>query len=362
MKKQYFGDRRDLFKYDLLLDLVEAHGHHRLTIIPMLTPDDGTSEGNLRQQDRRLRRESLFEFLRACLAEERRDLENLRPFFADFGIDLSLVWPGRHLGAGAADREAYFAGVSPEALSRSVVFFDPDIGLEPRTTSYMMRNGPEKYLLYEELRALWDRATGTSVFVVYQHLQRNAAKRPSDLAHRLLEVSRHLRVKAVAVAQGDLAFVVAAKSASLESGILATLERHAQIHDLEFVDGPVEEAPTQGGPTAIRPMSAQGKRSKRAAPQRLGGPAVPAISRFFGIRILMFHKDHPRPHFHARYAGHEATISIETLEVLTGRLPRRAMALVLEWSMLHRPELRENWGRAERHEPLLEIPGLDQEA
>jgi len=89
---------------------------------------------------------------------------------------------------------------------------------------------------------------------------------------------------------------------------------------------------------------------------------MPTISRFFGIRILMFHDEHRRSHFHARYGEHEASIAIDTLEVLAGGLPRRAMALVLEWAMLHRPELRDNWERGAKFEPLAGIPGLDEEA
>jgi hypothetical protein len=38
------------------------------------------------------------------------------------------------------------------------------------------------------------------------------------------------------------------------------------------------------------------------------------------------------PHFHAEYAEHEALVAIETLEVVRGELPRRALALVLEWA------------------------------
>lgn len=89
---------------------------------------------------------------------------------------------------------------------------------------------------------------------------------------------------------------------------------------------------------------------------------MPTISRFLGIRILMFHDEHPRPHFHARYAESEASVAIDTLEVVAGSLPRRVLALVLEWALLHRPELVENWIRAGRHEPLARIPGLDEEA
>ena len=89
---------------------------------------------------------------------------------------------------------------------------------------------------------------------------------------------------------------------------------------------------------------------------------MPTISRFFGIAIRMYLDEHPPPHFHVAYGEHEAAIAIETLEILAGRLPRRAQALALEWAMMHRPELRENWGRAERHEAMMPIPGLDEEA
>jgi Domain of unknown function (DUF4160) len=48
-------------------------------------------------------------------------------------------------------------------------------------------------------------------------------------------------------------------------------------------------------------------------------------------------------HFHAEYGEYEAKISIETLEILDGRLPNRALGLVLEWAALHRIELRQDW-------------------
>jgi hypothetical protein len=93
-----------------------------------------------------------------------------------------------------------------------------------------------------------------------------------------------------------------------------------------------------------------------------GGASVPTISRFFGIRVTMYVEDHPPPHFHVEYGGAWAKVGIDSLELLAGSLPRRVAALVLEWAMMHRPELRENWRRCERHElPLLRIAGLDEE-
>ena len=74
--------------------------------------------------------------------------------------------------------------------------------------------------------------------------------------------------------------------------------------------------------------------------------------------IYMNPEDHPPPHFHARYAEHNASISIATGEVIDGNLPRRAMRLIVEWQQLHRTELEENWRRYEAQLPFLPIDPL----
>jgi hypothetical protein len=71
--------------------------------------------------------------------------------------------------------------------------------------------------------------------------------------------------------------------------------------------------------------------------------AMPIISVFYGIIIQMFRREHSPPYFHALYAEHEAVIDIRELRVMRGSLPRRAMALVLEWAAEHRDELMEDW-------------------
>jgi len=86
---------------------------------------------------------------------------------------------------------------------------------------------------------------------------------------------------------------------------------------------------------------------------------LPEISRFFGIVIRMFYSDHEPAHFHAMYGEYEALIAVDTLDVLRGSLPRRALALVLEWAMLHRPELRANWERARGGESPAAIAPLE---
>lgn len=86
---------------------------------------------------------------------------------------------------------------------------------------------------------------------------------------------------------------------------------------------------------------------------------MPRISEFFGIVIRMHYNDHAPPHFHAQYAEHETVYGIETIEVLRGGLPRRAHVLVVEWTTLHRAELKDNWDRARAGLPLQRIEPLD---
>lgn len=86
---------------------------------------------------------------------------------------------------------------------------------------------------------------------------------------------------------------------------------------------------------------------------------MPAISRFFGIVIAMYYNDHLPAHFHAQYAEYRAKVAIDTLELTDGKLPRRALALVLEWAALHRQELRDNWQRAQHGLPLEPIDPLE---
>ena len=56
---------------------------------------------------------------------------------------------------------------------------------------------------------------------------------------------------------------------------------------------------------------------------------MPEISRFLGIVIRMYYRDHAPPHFHAEYGESEITVDIQTGNV-TGTFPRRALAAVLE--------------------------------
>ena len=85
---------------------------------------------------------------------------------------------------------------------------------------------------------------------------------------------------------------------------------------------------------------------------------MPELSRFLGIVIAMFYRDHAPAHFHAKYGPYEISVRIAD-GVVTGSFPPRALRHVLEWYGLHREELERDWDLARRGEPLIPIAPLE---
>jgi hypothetical protein len=85
---------------------------------------------------------------------------------------------------------------------------------------------------------------------------------------------------------------------------------------------------------------------------------MPEISRFLGIIIAMFYRDHSPAHFHAIYGEYEVTVEIDS-GIINGRFPKRALRLVFEWLELYKDELLGNWRLAEQRRPLNKITPLE---
>jgi len=54
-------------------------------------------------------------------------------------------------------------------------------------------------------------------------------------------------------------------------------------------------------------------------------------------------KEHNPPHIHALYGEYLGAIDIQTLEMLEGDLPSKALSLVQEWTKAHKQALLEIW-------------------
>ena len=84
---------------------------------------------------------------------------------------------------------------------------------------------------------------------------------------------------------------------------------------------------------------------------------MPVISRFYGIVVFMNYNDHSPPHFHARYQDEEISVEIET-GIVEGRMSRRSLRMIFDWSDMHQVELLRNWELARQREPLRQITPL----
>ena len=85
---------------------------------------------------------------------------------------------------------------------------------------------------------------------------------------------------------------------------------------------------------------------------------MPIISRFFGIIIAMYWREHVPAHFHAKYGDQEVIVEIETGKI-KGTISKRALSLVQEWLKLHKEELLNDWQLAEQNKPLKKIEPLE---
>lgn len=72
---------------------------------------------------------------------------------------------------------------------------------------------------------------------------------------------------------------------------------------------------------------------------------MPVLSKFYGIVIRMYYlqSEHNPPHIHASYNEHAAVIDFMTGEVIEGKLPTKALAMVQEWTVIHKEELKTMW-------------------
>ena len=82
---------------------------------------------------------------------------------------------------------------------------------------------------------------------------------------------------------------------------------------------------------------------------------MPVISRFYGILIKMYFREHGVPHFHALYGEYNGVFEIDTLQMTEGDLPNRAQRLVREWAEQYRRDLHRMWETQE----YKKLPGLE---
>lgn len=168
MKNQYVGDKSDYLKY-ALLRAIRRHAEVPLEVCWMLTPSDhgpdGKENGYLEQPGKyREVDPELFDFLAGLVKKPDRtvaDIERGPLASAGFQSDLLSDSPGL--------RAPYFDEVVASTKPGSLVFFDPDNGLEI-ASKRRGRKDSNKFLYWDEMERL---AAGRSL-LIFQHWNRTA--------------------------------------------------------------------------------------------------------------------------------------------------------------------------------------------
>ena len=60
---------------------------------------------------------------------------------------------------------------------------------------------------------------------------------------------------------------------------------------------------------------------------------MPTIKIIDAIKIDIYSREHPPPHFHVKYAEYEELIEIETLNTYAGNIPKAQRKKVIDWAI-----------------------------
>ncbi len=72
---------------------------------------------------------------------------------------------------------------------------------------------------------------------------------------------------------------------------------------------------------------------------------MPTLKIIDSIKIDIYSREHPPPHFHAIYAEYEELIEIRTLSTYVGILPKVQRNKVIEWAKTKQDYLMQNFKR-----------------
>ena len=239
MKKQYLGDVRDLFKYDLIQQILKrVSSLQKFTFIPMLTKNEPKSgDGNKRNFVRARKKgrpgtnnEKLMDVLKKYkgMYVNERDFTEIEMHFKSEGIEILLYEDKGREYFDHRTRGEYFKNIPESLLHKSLVFVDPDIGLQ-------INNSAEKHLLYKEVQHLYDRIGKDSILMIYQHFPRARRKYP--------EYSPEGRSKTLRKKIGDLPLYISDNEIMLflltkSNKLKSQLERIIKSYKRDYRDYP----------------------------------------------------------------------------------------------------------------------------
>ena len=233
MNRMNFGDTRDLFTFDLVRHIMKADpAFDRFTFIPMLTGADEGARGKKSGKTDLVKAkksgkagsqnlELVAQMERLQEIEDDLDyFQHIRGYFNKEQIPAHIVSDQKFTHQ---DRTRYFGSISSRLLKNTLIFLDPDTGLEESRPS-------EKHLLFSEVKQIADRMDKNSVLMIYQHLPR--VKHDGYIRARCSRLSELTGLDPLTITDNEIIFFLLAKDQKLRTKVEENLERYANSYPL----------------------------------------------------------------------------------------------------------------------------------
>jgi hypothetical protein len=177
----------------------------------MLTSYREDNEGKRRPVNNGDKSAKLYDFIMTC---EGTTLNHWKTWLSPYVLSYQTIEPTDEIFFYDESRVNYWHRFGAlVGTDKTLVFLDPDTGLQTGTSSYRKRMKPEKYILNSEVKDLFLRLHPESLLMIYQHLPNNKHIHTEATRKKLRQVqSVCCDSLSLAYREDDLAFVFVAKS------------------------------------------------------------------------------------------------------------------------------------------------------
>jgi hypothetical protein len=231
MNHRYFGDTRDLFKFDLVRHIMKSLPElEGFTFVPMLTETNDTKNrksaryndldtayrsGKAGSQNRELK--DHLERLQE-ISDDVEYLDGIVTYFTREKIRIDIT--GRQKFT-SRNQDSYFRSIFEAFPGNSLIFLDPDTGISESKAD-------QKHVLLADIKKIYDHMDQGSVLMIYQHFPRvNHEKYVRRLCTQLEECTGS---GTVIITDNEIVFFLLAKNQKLESRLRNTLECYADTY------------------------------------------------------------------------------------------------------------------------------------
>jgi hypothetical protein len=226
-----FGDQRDLFKFDLVRHIMKSTpGLTSFTFIPLLTGSNGKQvqkSGAKTDMTKAVKtgkagsqNSNLLQHV-SKLQEVDSDLEyvqSLNAYFKNEHIMMDILHPHTFTHK---EREEYFRSVFASFPKQSLIFLDPDIGLEESKPD-------QRHLLFSEVKMIYDHLDESSVLMIYQHFPRKVHE--DFIRQRCSQLSELTGSPPLTITDNEILFFLCTKNPGLQERLETDLEKYANSY------------------------------------------------------------------------------------------------------------------------------------